>query len=109
MKHNEYDLSELTVASLFKELGKAYEDSRPYPDGYMNTMDCGMQDYLGEKQDEALEYLCAIKQEFVNRGIKITIEKFESPKKLEHSDDCNCRACEGDERSVFSAMQGGTD
>lgn len=36
-------------------------------------------------------------------------EYFSYPKPIRHSDDCNCRDCEGDERSVFSAMQGGTD
>jgi len=70
---DEYGLEEMTTPTLFTELGKAYDESRPYSPGYLSQYGCGMQDYLGEKIDEAAQYMGAILKELRRRLINIVI------------------------------------
>lgn len=70
---DEYGLEELTIPTLFTELGKAYDESRPFSPGYLSQYGCGMQDYMTEQVENAGKYMDAILKEFERRGIKIKI------------------------------------
>jgi len=68
----DYGLTELTTGALFTELGKIFEDSKPYSREYLNSLGCGMQDYLCEKTEDAIQYRAALVSELLKRGVSIS-------------------------------------